>query len=113
MNLSASSFALAHASVASARRMPSGTPYLENFVGLRFAALIRAWSRCLIFSRNSGVAQSSLSRDDVACVARGAPFLRWDVLRGRDLLLIIIVLLGFRIRLAVAAEALDVQGVFE
>jgi hypothetical protein len=94
MNLSARSFACVHANVASARRIPSGTPYRENLVGFRLADVIRLWSRCFILSRNSGVAQSFLRRDDVASVARGAPLLRGDFLRGRDLLMMVIVLLS-------------------
>jgi hypothetical protein len=85
MNLSASSPALAHANLASGRLMPSGTPYRENLAGLRLAAAILAWSRCCIFSRNSGVAQSFLRLSEVACVALGSPLRREDALRDRGL----------------------------
>jgi hypothetical protein len=89
MNTSASLCARAHRWSASARRIPSGTPYRENLVGLSLAAAIRAWSRRFILSRKSGVAQSSLSRAEVALVALGAPVVRGDFLRCLGVLLVI------------------------
>ena len=51
------------------------------------------------------MAQSSLSRSEVACVARGSPLRREDVLRGRGLLIVGISFFLSGIRFVAPAEA--------